>query len=614
MFGRSSAENEQDMSHPIEPIATSSKASLVRSPYRRRVALIMATITAAGGGALLYATIDRDALDDPTMWMPLVAIGATTLVMASWRWTRGNSLLVDLPALAWAAVVLWGLLAGARLFEEVPPTAAFAAATLIGISLLARPLPVGIMAIATLGTYYLATRQVEPPPAGWDLWIPYAGLASVVFIAAAAAAALNISSRRSDTQLINMAIKEGELERRSADIERLYDISSTLGAGHSRAEVLPELVAKVAISVNAKVGLVAMYNPAEQALEVISPIWVAGHALRAEGYVLPLTEKSFSQQVFVSDTAEFSNSIDGDGLLRDLDATRAAAVPLHRESRTIGVMMVTDKESGPFEESDLSLLKSLAAPVALILEHFTRFEEAKATSEKMTELAQLKSDFVSVTSHELRTPLTSIIGSLATLARPELAPTDPGAQQLLASAQRQADRLKRLIEDLLTASRLDNRALPLRPQSIDLAEFIHDAVRSLPTADEFVSLDLAIEIPTLNADPDHVRRIVVNLVENAMKYAPGSQIEVVAKASGKEVWVSVVDHGPGVPYELHDHIFDRFTQVGDHATRVKGGTGLGLSIVRGLAEAMGGRVWYEPTIGGGATFSLALPLKQRTLS
>jgi len=586
----------------------------MRSPYRRRVALILASITAAGGGALFYAAIDRDAIDDPTIYAPLAAIAITTLAMASWRWRRGNSLLVDVPALAWALVVLWGLLAGARLFEAVPPTAAFAAATLVGISLLARPLPVGVMAVATLAFYYVATRQAEPPPSGWDLWVPYAGLTAAVFIAAAAAAALNISSRHTDIQLINMAIKEEELERRSADIERLYDISRTLGAGHSRAEVLPELVAKVANSVNAKVGLVAMYNPAEQALEVISPIWVAGHALRAEGYVLPLTDKSFSQQVFVSDTAEFSNAIEGDGLLRDLDATRAAAVPLRRESRTIGILMVTDKEDGPFNEGDLSLLKSLAAPAALILEHFTRFEEAKATSEKMTELAQLKSDFVSVTSHELRTPLTSIIGSLATLARPELAPTDPGAQQLLASAQRQADRLKRLIEDLLTASRLDNRALPLRPQSIELADFIQDAVRSLPAADEFVSLDLSTGIPILHADPDHVRRIVVNLVENAMKYAPGSKIEVIAKASGKEVWVSVVDHGPGVPYELHDHIFDRFTQVGDHATRVKGGTGLGLSIVRGLAEAMGGRVWYEPTIGGGATFSLALPLQQRTLS
>jgi signal transduction histidine kinase len=536
------------------------------------------------------------------------------LSMTVWRWRRGDSLTVDLPVMAWAGVVLWGLWAAARLYETTPPTAAFAAAALIGVALLARRIPVALSAAASVVAYYLATRQAAVPPEGWDLWIPMAALGTVVLIAAAAAIALSATTKRADADLLAATVKEQELARRSDNLARLYDISRTLGAGHSRAEVLPELVSKVAGSVDAKVGLVAMYNPAEQALEVISPIWVAGHALRAEGYLLPLTDSSFAQQVFVSDTPQFTNDTEQDSLLEDLDAASAAAVPLRREARTIGVLMVTDKAGGPFDDEDLLLLESLAAPAGLILEHFSRFEEAKATSEKMAELAQLKSDFVSVTSHELRTPLTSIIGSLATLARPELAPTDPGAQQLLMSAQRQADRLKRLIEDLLMASRLDNRALPLRAEAIEMAEFVREAVRGIAAADEVVTLDLSSDLPTLHADPDHVRRIVVNLVENAIKYAPGSEIEVVTKAAGSEVWLSVIDHGPGVPYELHDHIFDRFTQVGDHATRIKGGTGLGLSIVRGLAEAMGGRVWYEPTIGGGATFSLALPVDRMVRS
>jgi K+-sensing histidine kinase KdpD len=535
------------------------------------------------------------------------------IAMSLWRWRRGDSLTVDLPAMAWAGVVLWGLWAASDLYEIVPPSAAFASAVLIGVALLARPIPVAIIAAGSIAAYFAATRQVDPTPGGWDLYAPIGALGAVVGVAAAASIGLSIATRRVEADAAEATRKEAELARRSDDLARLYDISRTLGAGHSRAEVLPELVSKVAGSVAAKVGLVALYNPSEQALEVISPIWVAGHALRAEGYLLPLTEQSFAQQVFVSNTARFSNDIERDGLLTDLDAASVAAVPLHRESRTIGILMVTDKSTGPFGDDDLRLLESLAAPSALILEHFSRFEEAKATSERMTELAQLKSDFVSVTSHELRTPLTSIIGSLATLARPELAPTDPRAQQLLESAQRQAERLKRLIEDLLTASRLDNRALPLRVQPIEIAEFVRDAVRSVPGADEMVTLDLAAGLPTLHADPDHVRRIVVNLVENALKYAPGSKIEVVTKTSGSEVWMSVIDHGPGVPYELHDHIFDRFTQVGDHATRIKGGTGLGLSIVRGLAEAMGGRVWYEPTIGGGATFSLALPVQRKVL-
>ena len=577
------------------------------------MARLIAVLTAASAGAFAYGASGRDALAEPVVLAPIGAALVVALVMVVWPWRRGDGMATDLMAIIWGAVALWAMWAGSWLYEATAPTAAFAAATLIGIALLARPWAIAVLAVATVGAYYAATRQESPVPGAWDLWIPIAAIAAIAAISAAAALALTLATRRADQDLLEANRKEMQLERRSDDLERLYDISRTLGAGHSRAEVLPELVSKVAGSVDAKVGLVALYNPVEEGLEVISPIWVAGHALRAEGYVLPLTEQSFTQQAFVSNTPQFSSSIEGDPLLTDLDAKTAAAVPLRREATTIGVLMVTDKSSGPFDELDLQLLQSLAAPASLILEHFSRFEEAKATSEKMTELAQLKSDFVSVTSHELRTPLTSIIGSLATLARPELAPTDPSAQQLLASAQRQADRLKRLIEDLLTASRLDSRALPLRIEPMDIAEFVREAVRSLPAADEVVTLDIAADLATLHADPDHVRRIVVNLVENALKYAPGSNIEVIVKGSGSEVWLSVVDHGPGVPYELHDHIFDRFTQVGKHATRIKGGTGLGLSIVRGLADAMGGRVWYEPTVGGGATFSLALPLERKTL-
>ncbi len=110
-------------------------------------------------------------------------------------------------------------------------------------------------------------------------------------------------------------------------------------------------------------------------------------------------------------------------------------------------------------------------------------------------------------------------------------------------------------------------------------------------------------------DADHLARILRNLLENALKYAPGSAVEIHAQRRGTEIWISVADHGAGIPYELHDHIFDRFTQVQGHETRGIGGTGLGLSIVRGLTEAMGGRVWFEPTQGGGATFSISLPAR-----
>ncbi|MFQ5555837.1 MAG: ATP-binding protein, partial [Acidimicrobiia bacterium] len=324
-----------------------------------------------------------------------------------------------------------------------------------------------------------------------------------------------------------------------------------------------------------------------------------------------------AQRVFTSGSPELGNDPGGeeaDAFLAEVDASAVAAVPLQIESNAIGVLIAANKVDGAFSEEDIELLVSLAGPSALVLNQLTRYEEAKETGEKMAELARLKTDFVSVVSHELRTPLTSMIGSLKTLQRPELAPTHPNAIELLATAERQGQRLRSLIEDLLVVSRLDNQALPVRSQNVMLEDFLWEVVNDVPGARPVLDIDIAPEAESLWVDPDHLRRILRNLIENALKYAPGSPVEVNAYRRGAEVRIGVTDHGPGIRYELHDMIFDRFTQVADHETRGLGGTGLGLSIARGLTEGMGGRIWFEPTTGGGATFSIALPARAGTRS
>jgi signal transduction histidine kinase len=224
----------------------------------------------------------------------------------------------------------------------------------------------------------------------------------------------------------------------------------------------------------------------------------------------------------------------------------------------------------------------------------------------MEELARMKSDFVSVVSHELRTPLTSIIGALATIARPELAPGQPAALELLESARNQADRLRRLIEDLLVVSRIEGQALPRHPEEVDLSRFLPETVGVLSEAEQIVQV--RVEPNTLiKTDPDHIRRIVINLVENAIKHAAGSPIEVAVATDEERVTIDVVDHGPGIPAAERAKIFDQFTQLEPSVTRSQGGTGLGLSIVRGLAQAMEGDVTIHDTPGGGATFRVELP-------
>jgi signal transduction histidine kinase len=216
----------------------------------------------------------------------------------------------------------------------------------------------------------------------------------------------------------------------------------------------------------------------------------------------------------------------------------------------------------------------------------------------------MKTDFVSTVSHELRSPLTSIIGSLDTVNRPELAPSEPTSQQLLLSARRQAGRLQRLIEDLLVVSRIDRGAIPVHFEDVAVKEMFDEVNR-------VVSIEPSITVEPSNlaarADRDHFSRILINLVENAAKYAPDSPVELYAWEKEGRVLIAVVDHGPGIPEDQKERIFDRFTQIDSSDTRSKGGTGLGLSIVKSLVEVMNGKVRIEATEGGGATFVLDLP-------
>ncbi|HEX9761469.1 MAG TPA: ATP-binding protein, partial [Acidimicrobiia bacterium] len=292
-------------------------------------------------------------------------------------------------------------------------------------------------------------------------------------------------------------------------------------------------------------------------------------------------------------------------LLKDLGLKQALVAPLKVESMRVGVIIVGDPYVGDFTEDQLDQLGSLAAPAGLVLSQIGRYEAQAEMTRRLEEVAQMKTDFVSTVSHELRSPLTSIIGSLDTVNRPELAPPEPTSQQLLLSARRQAGRLQRLIEDLLVVSRIDRGAIPVQLGPIALKE-IFDEVNRVVSVEPKITIDPPDT--TVEADRDHLSRVLINLVENAAKYAPDSEIEIYGWQRGTRGFIAVVDHGPGIPVEQRERVFERFTQLDQSDTRSKGGTGLGLSIVRSLTDVMRGSVRIEATEGGGATFVIELPL------
>jgi PAS domain S-box-containing protein len=234
------------------------------------------------------------------------------------------------------------------------------------------------------------------------------------------------------------------------------------------------------------------------------------------------------------------------------------------------------------------------------------------TSER--QLEQAKTDFVATISHELRTPLTAVYGAAQTLLRPDLDLDSERRRALLEMIAGQAHRLSDIAAEVLLASRLDAGDLPLAREPLDagrVAEETVEAMRSRLPDGAPLSLDVEPDVPLAAGDPDKLRQILVNLVDNAIKYSPeGTPVEVAVESTERRVRLSVTDRGPGIARGEQARVFERFYRVDASHARAPGGTGLGLYICRGLAERMDGTVGLVSEEGEGSTFWVELPLAE----
>ena len=268
-------------------------------------------------------------------------------------------------------------------------------------------------------------------------------------------------------------------------------------------------------------------------------------------------------------------------------------------------------------ERSLWLVPLAASPAAavwwamkLALENQRMAERLRDSLEHMTNLNRVKDDFVAVVSHELRTPLTSIQGYVKTLLQLSPVLEDEQRRTFLEAADRQADRLRRLIEQLLVVGRLESQAEPLATSRVSLSLLVALVVDELrPRANGHVfDIRLDPDAGEIMTDEAKVHQILSNLVENALKYSPpDTRVTVSSGPAVHGVVLSVGDEGPGIPAEAQDKIFDRFFQVDSSTTRTVGGTGLGLYICRKMAETAGARLWLARSDDTGSEFCLFLP-------
>jgi signal transduction histidine kinase len=268
-------------------------------------------------------------------------------------------------------------------------------------------------------------------------------------------------------------------------------------------------------------------------------------------------------------------------------------------------------------DASLWFVPLFATPIAAVywgmtkaLENSRLVERLRESLEQMTELNRMKDDFVAVVSHELRTPLTSIQGYVKTLLQLQ-GQLDPGQEEsFLQAADRQSDRLGRLIEQLLVVGRLETHAEPLTVALTSIPSVVSNVVEELrPRARGHVfDFRFDSDLPFVKTDEGKVHQILSNLVENALKYSPpDTRITLRVEQGLNGVLAAVQDEGRGIPEDEREQVFERFYQVDSSATRAVGGTGLGLYICRKMADQIGARIWLESSQLQGCTFCLFVP-------
>jgi signal transduction histidine kinase len=300
------------------------------------------------------------------------------------------------------------------------------------------------------------------------------------------------------------------------------------------------------------------------------------------------------------------------------DTRSEMAVPMISGDRVVGVFDVQSNVVGNFTQDDANIFTTLALQVAVALQNARLYQEQSATVAQLRELDRLKSSFLANMSHELRTPLNSILGFADVMLEELDGPLTENMQTDLGLIYKNGQHLLHLINDVLDMAKIESGKMNLNVERFNLQEVIEEVTSITSTLASEKNLALFIDSTSdheveINADKIRIRQVMINLVNNAIKFTERGKISIHVAREENNVLISVKDTGIGIPMDHLESVFQEFTQVDTSTTRKVGGTGLGLPISRRLINMHGGRLWVESTgvNGEGSTFYVFLPIEAK---
>jgi two-component system, OmpR family, sensor histidine kinase KdpD len=315
---------------------------------------------------------------------------------------------------------------------------------------------------------------------------------------------------------------------------------------------------------------------------------------------LPAAAQRLAAALGVSSAAIVLRPDDGD--------ERRLAFPLREGTRRLGTLLLPrDASETTLRRVQERVVPPLEALLAAALERADLLNDVVETR-SLRRSDVVKTALLRAVSHDLRSPLTAILTAVEPLAAQQ---SDPDLRQLALDARDEAQRLSRLIDQLLDLSRLEGHAADPRPDWCSLEEIVETAIEDLDAGDGAFRVQLDKDLPLIRADAVQLERALANVLENARRHSDGHPVQVRGAGLHNRVMLRIVDRGPGIPAAQLERVFQPFYRSGTEETGHRG-SGLGLAIARGFVEANGGRIWVESLPGQATTFVIELPLEVPT--
>ncbi|MBI5933487.1 MAG: GAF domain-containing protein [Chloroflexi bacterium] len=427
-------------------------------------------------------------------------------------------------------------------------------------------------------------------------------------------------AERVSTHLETIRLAE-ELQKRAAELQAVAKLSTTASTVLDPDELLQSVVDMTKERFGLYHAHIYLANDAWNTLLLAAGAGEVGQAMVAEQHAIPFdAEKSIVARASRERIAVIVNDLQADPTFLPNPllpyARSEMAVPMVVGDKTLGVFDVQSSQANRFTEDDANIYTTLASQVGVALQNAQLYAEQAATLTQLRELDRLKSSFLANMSHELRTPLNSILGFADVILEELDGPLTENMTNDLRLIQKNGTHLLHLINDVLDMAKIEAGRMNLNPETFFLIELLEEVTSiTSPLASE-KNLALFIEPESdlgvsIYADRTRLRQVMINLVNNAMKFTERGKVSILLQRCEAGALVSVHDTGIGIPPEKLEAVFQEFTQVDTSTTRKAGGTGLGLPISRRLIEMHGGRLWAESSgiNGEGSTFFVELPLE-----